>query len=410
MHRLWISLGIVVAGAFVVILFITWMNRLLSSKVAEKTAELATANKLLDEKVLALENDSRLRRTILENSPSGMVAFDAEERITLINQAALHMQGLFAVPEGCRIRDLPLWSRLLEKLSGQELSASSTPLGQPHEISLTIDGQQKKYRCTLIRGASDPGDECILSAEDITDEEQEKQKLFEQEKNLYLNRFVAGIAHEIKNPLMSIRTAASLLRDNPSDREFQEAVAQFVPEEVDRINQLVEGLVHYARPVKGEQSVFEVHPLIEECVYLMELATKKRPIRYSLELENDLYVRAHRDRLKQSLLNIIMNSLESMEERLTIHPDEVLSLSIRAFREEEYVTILIRDEGMGMSQQAVRDCFDPFYTTKKRGTGLGLTLVRQYLDENGGKLSIDSREGAYTQITLQMRRVPRDEA
>lgn len=410
LHRLWVSLGIVVAVALVVILFITWMNRLLSSKVTEKTAELATANKLLDEKVLALENDSRLRRTILENSPSGMVAFDAEERVTLINQAALRMQGLSSVPEDCRIRDLPLWNRLLEKLSEQVLSSSSAPPGQSHEISLTVDSQQKKYRCALIRGASDPGEECILSAEDITDEEQEKQKLFEQEKNLYLNRFVAGIAHEIKNPLMSIRTAASLLRDNPSDQEFQEAVAYFVPEEVDRINQLVEGLVHYARPVKGEQSVFEIRPLIEECMYLIELAAKKWSIRYSMDLESDLFVQAHRDRLKQSLLNIIMNSLESMEERLTARPQETLGLTIRAFAEEEYVTILVRDEGMGMSEQAIRDCLDPFYTTKERGTGLGLTLVRQYLDENGGKLSIDSREGEFTQVTLQMRRIPNDEA
>ena len=63
-----------------------------------------------------------------------------------------------------------------------------------------------------------------------------------------------------------------------------------------------------------------------------------------------------------------------------------------------------------MNEQAVRNCLNPFYTTKARGTGLGLTLVRQYLDENGGKLSIESQEGEYTQITLQLRRIPYDEA
>lgn len=145
-------------------------------------------------------------------------------------------------------------------------------------------------------------------------------------------------------------------------------------------------------------------------MYLIELAAKKWSIRYSMDLESDLFVQAHRDRLKQSLLNIIMNSLESMEERLTARPQETLGLTIRAFAEEEYVTILVWDEGMGMSEQAIRDCLDPFYTTKERGTGLGLTLVRQYLDENGGKLSIDSREGEFTQVTLQMRRIPNDEA
>lgn len=410
LRRLWIVLGVIAATAVAVIVFIIWMNRLLSRKVTEKTAELEKANRLLDEKILALENDSRLRRDILENSPNGMVAFDTKDRVTLINRAALSMAGLESIPEGCQIKDLPLWSELLRALSDPDNTSPAVSNGQPHEAALTVDGQPRKFRCALICGASDPEGERILSAEDITDEEQERQKLFEQEKNLYLNRFVAGIAHEIKNPLMSIRTAASLLKDNPSDREVQEAAAYFVPEEVDRINQLVEGLVHYARPVKGEQSIFEVRPLIEECLYLVELATKKSSIRYTLALEPGLYVQAHRDRLKQSLLNIIMNSLESMEERLQKEAGQTLTLQIRAYGREEYVTLTVRDEGMGMNEQAVRNCLNPFYTTKARGTGLGLTLVRQYLDENGGKLSIESREGEYTQITLQLRRIPYDEA
>ena len=410
LRRLGIFLGILAGTAFIVITFIIWMNRLLSRKVTEKTAELKEANQLLDEKILALENDSRLRRDILENSPNGMVAFDIQDRITLINRAALNMAGLDSIPEEGRIKEIPLWSELLQALSDPDNGSSPANSGQPHEIALTVDNQPRKFRCSLIRGASDPGGERILSAEDITDEEQERQKLFEQEKNLYLNRFVAGIAHEIKNPLMSIRTAASLLKDNPSDREVQEAAAYFVPEEVDRINQLVEGLVHYARPVKGEQSIFEVRPLIEECLYLVELATKKSSIRYTLALEPGLYVQAHRDRLKQSLLNIIMNSLESMEERLQKEAGQTLTLQIRAYGGEEYVTLTVRDEGMGMNEQAVRNCLNPFYTTKARGTGLGLTLVRQYLDENGGKLSIESREGEYTQITLQLRRIPYDES
>ena len=377
LRRLWIVLGVIAVTAVAVIVFIIWMNRLLSRKVTEKTAELEKANRLLDEKILALENDYRLRRDILENSPNGMVAFDTEDRVTLINRAALSMAGLESIPKGCQIKDLPLWSELLRALSDPDNTSPAVSNGQPHEAALTVDGQPRKFRCALICGASDPEGERILSAEDITDEEQERQKLFEQEKNLYLNRFVAGIAHEIKNPLMSIRTAASLLKDNPSDRE---------------------------------QSIFEIRPLVEECLYLVELAAKKTSIRYTLELEQGLFVEAHRDRLKQSLLNIIMNSLESMEERLQKEPGKTLTLQIRAYREEESVNVLVRDEGLGMNKQAVRKCLNPFYTTKARGTGLGLTLVRQYLDENGGKLSIDSREGEYTQIILQLRRIPYDEA
>ena len=113
-----------------------------------------------------------------------------------------------------------------------------------------------------------------MTVEDITAEERKKQELFEQEKKQSLNRLVAGIAHEIKNPLMAIRTAATLMRDQGSDQEVQEAFSKYVPDEVDRINQLVNGLIHYARPVEGDLERIELSKVVQECLYLTKVVTK----------------------------------------------------------------------------------------------------------------------------------------
>jgi len=412
LRRLGYGAAICASVALAIIIFVSVTNRFLSRRVAEKTAELEAANRELDAKILALENDSRLRRDIIERSHSGMVAFDGEGRITLINQAAMSLAGLGSVDEENTIHTIPLWRDLYKKMRerGKQVSERTLLAGLPQEIELETDGHLRKYRCSLMRGSSANDGELLMSAEDITKEDRERQLLFEQEKNLYLNRFVAGIAHEIKNPLMSIRTAATLMRDMPDDPEVQQAVVRFVPDEVDRINHLVEGLVQYARPVKGHQTIFEISSVVEECRYLVDISAKKHPIRCQLSMEEGLAILANRDKVKQSLINIIMNGLESMEERLAQKRDRELTMSIQAKGEGSFVVVTVRDEGMGMDEEKIKNCFNPFFTTKETGTGLGLTLVRQYLTENGGHLFIESRPGEFTQITLTFRRYLRDEA
>jgi polar amino acid transport system substrate-binding protein len=208
---------------------------------------------------------------------------------------------------------------------------------------------------------------------------------------------------------MAIRTSASLLQAQWDDPEVRDAFVRFVPNEVDRINQLIENLIGYARPVKGEQQPMRLSDIVTECLYLTAIAAKKHNIICTTQLNDELWIFANRDRIKQSLINIIINGIESIEKKLTLGCDTMPGMSICAEAEGEFALIRIRDEGMGMRKEDIWRCTEPFYTTKSAGTGLGLALVQQFLSKNGGTISIDSEEGVYTEVCLKFRRYRSDE-
>ena len=145
-------------------------------------------------------------------------------------------------------------------------------------------------------------------------------------------------------------------------------------------------------------------------MYLTAIAAKKSNIVCSTQLEDSVWIFANRDRIKQSLINIIINGIESIEKKIAMGCAGKPGMSICVEAEGEFACVRIRDEGMGMRKEDIWRCTEPFYTTKSAGTGLGLALVQQFLSKNGGTISIDSEEGVYTEIRLRFRRYRSDES
>lgn len=271
---------------------------------------------------------------------------------------------------------------------------------------LERNGAEQRYRYSfqhLLR--SDQTFEILLVVENITDEEARRHAAFETEKNKVLNQVVAGIAHEIKNPLMSIKTFVSLIGEQGSDPAFMEDFVRYVPSEVERINRLVEGLIGYAKPARGAAMHMDLSALIQETIFFTENSNRFRQINISSDIEPEHFIVANRDQIKQVLINIMLNGMESMREKLSASPELApLTLSVSLRGNGSTSTISIRDEGMGMTQKAILRSMDPFFTTKKTGTGLGLTLSKQYVQDNNGKLDIISEPGSYTEILITFRR------
>ena len=270
---------------------------------------------------------------------------------------------------------------------------------------------KKSYRYSIYNSYDEKGiNSILLNVEDVTAEERKKQELFENEKSSSINQLAAGIAHEIKNPLMSISTMASLLKTQGNDPEVQEAIVKFVPNEVNRINQLIEGLISYARPVKGKREPVNLADVVRECLYLTKIASKKNSICYKIDLDDSIEIFVNRDKIKQSLINIILNGIESMKKKLQKEQSKPLLMTISMHKDMKFVWVCIRDEGVGMSEMEINRCMEPFYTTKTVGTGLGLALVKQFMLENDGMIDIHSEIDCYTEILLRFRRSDKDEA
>ena len=241
----------------------------------------------------------------------------------------------------------------------------------------------------------------LLTVENITSEEREREAAFEKEKNETLNNLIAGIAHEIKNPLTAINASAAMMEKKGHNEKFRQAFTEHIPQEIDRITRLIDNLLDYARP--GVSKIEEVSlPEVIRSVYeLSKVTAKKTQILLNIAEETGLTVRGDRDKLKQSLLNLMINSIEATK-NMAARDNKIHNITIDCYTENDSAVIRITDDGIGMTEQELERCTTPFWTTKKAGTGIGLALAKQYIEEAGGRMKIDSAKNQFTCVEIQL--------
>ncbi len=253
-----------------------------------------------------------------------------------------------------------------------------------------------------------------------------QERLILSEKLASLGTMAAGMAHEIKNPLVSLRTFTQLLQQKWEDKEFREKFSTIIPHEIERINRIAESLLKFGRPMKPELTKVEVNSLIEEVLLLFESECKKYNVRVTKKLADLPEISGDPGQLSQAFVNIVKNAIEAMQEKggeLTVKTDvgEVIKLGkIRGregtkkgeemvWGEEEemnkplpVVFIEITDTGEGISEDNLKSLFDPFFTTKMTGTGMGLPITLRIIEEHKGSIKVKSHAGKGTSFIITL--------
>ena len=392
-----IALTVVLSGALV-LLFNFW-NQRLKNAVREQTEEIRL-------QFYRLEEAGTLQKLLIQNFPNSILILQPDGAVLLMNPQAEHVAQCghidWSDPDHPprNISGLRLFRNIWAATSGERGGMVSSAI-LPIPLSA---GGEKQFRYQYYR-LNQQGN-CALLVEDVTKEEEQRHELFEANKNQLLNHLIAGIAHEIKNPLTSIQAFASVMREQGSDPEFQKSFAQYVPQEVERINRLVESLIHYAKPSKGIKERVDVRQLIQECVYPISASVKNKSYSFQCSCEITAYILIDRDKAKQALLNLLLNSIEAVEQRLEVEPGARPVISVSASCQEGWVRVCVRDEGVGMDEEVLHNCTELFYTTKARGTGMGMSLVKQFVTENGGRFRIASEPFQYTEISMLFKEEP----
>jgi polar amino acid transport system substrate-binding protein len=387
-RRLTNILGAVYAAALLIVVSIIVFNRQLRRMVDEKTSELK-------EKVDDLENAYTLRNKLVEHGSAANLVVRLDGTVLLMNDIARRMEGIpIEQPELPNIETMriigPAWER------------SPAEMDQPELLVLRDeDGNRRTYRYQCHRTSVQ--DERVFIVEDVTSEEQEKQDIFEESKNKALNRIIAGVAHEIKNPLTTIKTYASLAKEQGTDPEFMESFNEYIPREVDRISKMIETLMNYSRPPRGQKERFCMADVVDDCLGLAYISAKKK-IAIRTQLDRSLYIRTSKEPIRQALVNLLMNSVESVEMKINSGADpEEQTVKVSVYRQSGDIVAEVYDTGLGMTEEQVQQCMDPFYTTKKTGTGMGLAMSKMYIRENGGRLEVESTPGEFTVMKMIFR-------
>jgi signal transduction histidine kinase len=233
----------------------------------------------------------------------------------------------------------------------------------------------------------------------IQREKQIEGQLRHAERLASLGRLVAGVAHEVRNPLATIRLRVQMCRrdvDNPKVKES----CSVALEEIERLNGIVNRLLNFARPVQLHIESADLRNLIEERMESFRDWAHQRRVALSTELpQSNIPLQLDKDRMAQVFDNVIQNAIEAMSEAggtlcVTLAPQSDLTDNGSG------VCVEFRDTGKGMKSSIVSHIFDPFFTTKPSGTGLGLSICHELVQAHGGKIQVDSEEGRGTMVRI----------
>ena len=229
--------------------------------------------------------------------------------------------------------------------------------------------------------------------------EQREKELLRTEKLKYVGQLAAGVAHEIRNPITTIRGLFQLLRDHPYDEKVFKSYIDIIIEELNRMNTIVSELLNLSKPYQLVLKKYSVNELIEEIILLQRAELNKNNIAILKDIHYDGTIYTDRNRLYQVILNIIQNSRDAMVEGGTI------SIAVECL--DNRLKLTIKDTGPGIHEGTLSKLGTPFFTTKENGTGLGLATSMKIMEELKGSLEVSSVVNEGTSITLL---IPTDES
>ncbi len=211
-----------------------------------------------------------------------------------------------------------------------------------------------------------------------------------------IGQLSAGIAHEIKNPLTSVRSIIELLKEEPQLSDEGSRAVDIAIKEVDRLNKVTNEFVTLARPHKERNFIFfDVNEVLENITMLLKPQLKKNGIALHCNFKSKLCIYGEPDELAQVFLNIVINSMQSFEPK-----NDVKTIIINSFDKTEGCMVEIIDNGCGIEQQEISKIFMPFFTSKPSGTGLGLSIVKRILDDVKASVEIESQPGDGTAFKI----------
>ncbi len=364
------------------------------NKVINKIDSMNLEN--LREFIYHLRDDREFFKTIFFSMLEGVIVLDTEMNIQYINNSARNIleikdsnvigQRFKQFIKNDELREYILNSiRKKNRVNDRELN-----LGYPTIKCLRINIIPLLKEETII------GD--ILMFQDITDEKIEKIKLRRAESLAALTTLAAGVAHEIKNPLGSIGIHIQLIErilkklDNKNAEQIH-SLLEIINEEIERLNDIVKNFLFTVRPVELTTENINLYNLLSDIVNFIKYEAEKEGIDIIFEVPKNLpKIFADSRYLRPAFLNIIKNAIEACTQG-----DKV---EISGCEKDETVEIQISDSGHGISKEDVDKIFEPYFSTKDTGTGLGLTIVYKIIREHGGNLKVDSVDNKGTTFTI----------
>jgi two-component system sensor histidine kinase PilS (NtrC family) len=350
----------------------------LSSRL-EKTVER------LEEKDIHLKELELFNTKVIESLPSGLFTTDLKGTVFVFNRAAERISGFRK-------------EAVVGGFIGKALPFISFPIREGRtEERLTVPGQEQQkivgITISVLKDASGNRTGYIGIFQDLSQLKKLEAEMKNKEKWAAIGELSANIAHEIRNPLASLRGSIEMLRENRVPEKHREKLMGIALNEMERLNSIITDFLTYSRPKPLEIRETDLHALLGETLELLRNAEEStKGITITGEFGGELLLSLDPMKVRQVFWNLGINALQAMK------PGGTLTVSTRD--DDGRVVILFSDTGDGIAETELPKIFFPFYTTKENGTGLGLAIAYRIIEEHHGKISVQSRPGIKTTFEI----------
>jgi signal transduction histidine kinase len=337
--------------------------------------------------------------TVLQHMDSGVALFDGAGNLRFLN---VQMSRMLQAPRraliGCTLYQLFFHANL-------QLSIRKIFLRLYKEMKLNrrfhgeFQDVNGRFLLVSISQIDELDGDYLVSVKDVSEYKQIEQTAFQNDKLAMLGKIAAAIAHEIRNPLTSIRGFIQLL--NPYLKEIgKQEYGRIILSEIDRANDIIYEFLNSSKPSAPMKQKVLVGLLLKESILLSESEALMKGCELHSEIfDPSLTVAVDIKQIKQVLLNIMKNAMDAIVE---VKEERKGRIDISASREGKYALISIRDNGKGMQRTTLNRLFDPFFTTKEEGTGLGLSVSYRIIRNHGGTIHVDSQLNEGTEFLIYL--------
>lgn len=350
-------------------------------------------NKKLKEQVLArteqLDQNIRFKDKVIDNIIDGFISFDKDLKITQFNSIASKLleKNIEVGQDIIHVMEDRLPSESLDNIS------SGTAWNSRLEWNLKDNGTEHvDCRISPINGPNGV-EGFIFTINDKTKEAELYNMAKHTDKMNALGELSAGLAHELRNPLTSIKTFIDLIPMKIGDENFKKELINIVPKELNRLDELVGSLLDYSKPKNPNPKMISLGDIISEILTLFKKKLQEKNIKVvTNNLDVNFFVDA--SQLKQILINIILNSIDAIDK------DGLIEINTQALKNKN--AIIITDNGSGIPEEKLNAIFDPFYTSKKNGQGIGLSITDRLIRDNKGEIKVLSEIGVGTTMIIYL--------
>ncbi|HET6498654.1 MAG TPA: ATP-binding protein [Coriobacteriia bacterium] len=361
------------------------------------SSRLEEAYGKLEERAIQLINIQDYTQSILRSITSGVITIGPDGSITTANPSAERLLGISEyemVPRtiGSLFRDDGgLGEDVAKILSGR------IPLTLREVRMVTREGREIHVQASTSRMRAVGGRilGAVVTMEDISEVKALTEQLIRADRLAAMGELTAGVAHEIRNPLGVIRASVQLLEDADCDAERVRQAGEVMKQEIDRLDKVIKALLDFGRPSRPTMVLTDVVQVLGDVVLFTSRFARQADVVIVEEHAADLpRVMADSDQLKQVFLNLIANAVQAMEE-------DGGRITLTAREQGDFVAVEVRDTGQGIPPEDIGKVFDPFFSTRDAGTGLGLTIVHRIIDEHDGHIEVESGpEGTMFRVSV----------